>query len=85
MADENRLTALCFACSSRATRASHATNLCPSGLVALGSAERREGTFVALHPAESRQSYSRRSRCWQSCIDNARYCCRVIHAAGERS
>ena len=35
--------------------------------------------------AESRQSYSRHSRCWQNGIDNARYSCRVIHAAGERS
>ena len=44
-----------------------------------------KATFVALHSAESRQSYSRRSRCWQNGIDNARYCWRVIHAAGERS
>ena len=41
-----------------------------------------KATFVALHSAESRQSYSRRSRCWQNGIDNARYCCHVIHAAG---
>ena len=39
MAVENRLAALCFARSSRATRASLATNLRPSGLVALGLAE----------------------------------------------
>ena len=44
---ETRLAALCFARSSRATRASRGTNLRPSGLVAL-----------AL--AESRQSYVRR-------------------------
>ena len=37
------------------------------------------------HSAESRQSYSRRSRCRQNGIDNARYCYRVTHAAGERS
>ena len=36
MALENRVAALCFARSSRATRASRATNLRPSGLVALG-------------------------------------------------
>ena len=82
MALETRLAALCVARSLRATRASRATNLRPSGLVAFGLAESRH---VALHSAESRQSYSRRSRCWQNGIDNARYCCRVIHAAGERS
>ena len=82
MAVENRLAVLCFARSSRATRASCATNLRPRGLVALGSTEAAKATFVALHSAESRQSYSRRSRCWQNGIDNARYCCRVIHAAG---
>ena len=85
MALENRLAALCFARSSRATRASRATNLCPSRLVALGLAEAAKATFVALHSAESHQSYSTRSRCWQNDIDNARYCCRMIHAAGERS
>ena len=42
MAIENRLVALCFARSSRATRASRATNLRPSGLVALGLAESRQ-------------------------------------------
>ena len=72
MAVENRLAALCSAHSSQATRASRATNRRPSGLVALGL-------------AESHQSYSRRSRCWQNGIENARYCCRVIHAACERS
>ena len=41
---EPRLAALCFARSLRATRASRATNLRPSGL-------------VALHSAGSRQSY----------------------------
>ena len=42
MALENRLAALCFARSSRATRASRATNFRPSGLVALGLAESRQ-------------------------------------------
>ena len=42
MALEHRLAALCFARSSRATRASRATNLRPSGLVALGLAESRQ-------------------------------------------
>ena len=42
MAVKNRLAALCFARSSRAKRASRATNLRPSGLVALGSAESRQ-------------------------------------------
>ena len=41
-----------------------------------------KATFVALHSAESRQSCSRRNRCWQNGIDIAR--CRVIHAAGKR-
>ena len=42
MAVENWLTALCFARSSRATRASRSTSPCPSGLVALGLAENRQ-------------------------------------------
>ena len=42
MAVENRLAALWFARSWRATRASRATNLHPSGLVALGLAENRQ-------------------------------------------
>ena len=42
MAVENRLAVLCFARSPRATRASRATNLRPSGLVALGLAESRK-------------------------------------------
>ena len=42
MALESRLAALCFARSSRATRASCASNLHPSGLEALGSAESRQ-------------------------------------------
>ena len=72
MAVEDRLAALRFARSPQATRASRATNLRPSGL-------------VALHSAESRQSYSRGSRCCQYGIDIARCRRRVIHAAGERS
>ena len=58
--------------SPRAMRASRATNPCPSGL-------------VALDLAESRRSYSRRSRCWQNDIDTARCCHRTIHAASGRS
>ena len=42
MAVENRLAALCFARSLRATRASRATDLRPSGLVVLGFAESRQ-------------------------------------------
>ena len=72
MAAENRLAALCFARSPRATRASRATNFRSSGL-------------VPLSLAESRQSYSRRSRCWQNDIDIAHCCRRMIHAAGEQS
>ena len=56
MAVENRLAALCFARSPRATRAPRATNPRPSGLVALGLAEAAKATFVALHSAESRPS-----------------------------
>ena len=41
MALKNRLAALCFARSSRATPGSRATNLRPRGLVALGLAESR--------------------------------------------
>ena len=78
-----QLFQLCIASSSRATRASRATNLRSSGLVALGLAQSRQSYVRGV--AESRQSYSRRRRCWQNGIDNARYCCRVIHAAGERS
>ena len=47
--------------------------------------EAAKATFVALRSAESRESYSRRSRCWQNGIDTARCCRRVIHAAGERN
>ena len=86
MAVENRLAALCFARSPRATHASRATNLRPSGLVALHfSPELPKLRFVTLNSAESRQSYSRRSRCWQNGIETARCCRRAIHAAGERS
>ena len=42
MAVENRLAALFFARSTRATHASRATNLRPSGLVAFGLAESRQ-------------------------------------------
>ena len=58
IAVDNRLGALCFACSSRATRASHSTNPCPNGLVALGL-------------AESRQTKLRSWRCTQPRASNA--------------
>ena len=61
MAVENRLAALCFASSSRATLFSCATKLGLSGLVAFVLAESRKATFVALHSAERRQSYSRQA------------------------
>ena len=82
MAVENRFEALRLVRALRATHASRATNPRPSGLMAL---DLTKTTFVALHSAESRQSYSRRSRCWQNYIDTARCCHRVIHAVGERS
>ena len=55
MALETRLAALCFARSSRTNRASRATNLRPSGLVALGLAERRPSYVhsVALSAAKA--------------------------------
>ena len=48
MAAENRLAALCFARSSRAMRASRATNPRPSGLVALGLAESRQSNVCGV-------------------------------------
>ena len=56
MALENRLAAVCFARSSRSTCASCATNLRPSGLVASGLAECRQGYVrgVALMPPRLR-------------------------------
>ena len=60
MAIENRLAALCFGCSSRATRASRATNLRPSGLVALGLAESRQsyvrGVALSREPPNLQQA-----------------------------
>ena len=60
MALESRLSALCFARSSRATRASRATDPRPSGLAALGLAESRQGYVrgVALsrEPAKLQQA-----------------------------
>ena len=60
MAVENRLAALCFACSSRATRASRATNPCPSGLVALGLADSRQsydrGVALSREPPKLQQA-----------------------------
>ena len=60
MAFENRLAALCFARSWRATRASRATNLRPSGLVALGLAESRQscvrGVALSREPPKLQQA-----------------------------
>ena len=60
MALETRLAALSFARSSRATRASRATNLCPSGLVALGLAESRKscvrGVALSREPSKLLQA-----------------------------
>ena len=90
MALENRLSAL-------ELRAFFAGNACftrdePLSKRAGGFGPSRKPlelrSWYCTQSTKSRQSYSRRSRCWQSGIDNARYCCRccrVIHAAGERS
>ena len=79
---KNRLAALCFGRSPRATRASCATNPRPSRLVALDLSQKPPKLRLWRC---TQQSYSRRSRCWQDGIDTARCCRRVIHAAGERS
>ena len=85
MALENRLAARCFARSSRATRASRARNPRPGGLVALGLAESRQGYVRGVALSRAPPKLQQKSRCWQNGIHNARYCCRVIDAAGERS
>ena len=60
MALETRLEALCFARSSRATRASRATNLRSSGFVALGVAESRQsyvrGVALSREPPKLHQA-----------------------------
>ena len=60
MALGNRLATLCFARSSRATRASRATNLRPSGLVALGLSESRQsyvrGVALSREPPKLQQT-----------------------------
>ena len=76
----NRLAALCFALSPRATAR---RTLVPGGFGL--SRKLPKLRFVALHSAESRQSYSSRSRCWQHGIETARCCRRVTHAAGEQN
>ena len=57
---ETRLAALCFARSSRAMRASRATNFRPSGLVALGLAESRQsyvrGVALSREPPKLQQA-----------------------------
>ena len=90
-----RLCQLCFARSSPATRASRVLGeqrvlrarrtFVQASWWRWAQPKAAKAMSVALHSAESRQSDSRRSCCWQNSIDNARYCCRVIHAAGERS
>ena len=59
MALETRLAALCFARSLRATRASRATNLRPSVLVALDLAESRQsyvrGVALSREPSKLQQ------------------------------
>ena len=62
MAVDNRLEALCFVRSPRATCAARATSPRPSGLVPLDLAKSRQSYVrgVALHSAEGRQSYGRR-------------------------
>ena len=60
IAVENRLAALRFARSSRATRASRATNPRPNGLVALGLAESRQsyhrGVALSREPPKLQQA-----------------------------
>ena len=60
MAVESRLAALCFARFSRATHASRATKLRPSGLVALGLAESRQsyvrGVALSREPPKLQQA-----------------------------
>ena len=79
----NRLAALCFALSPRATAR---RTFVPASWWLWAQPKAAKATFVELHSAESRQNYSRRSRCWQHGIETARCCRRVIHAAaGERN
>ena len=56
-----RLSTLCFARSSRATRASRATHLCPSGLVALVLDESRQsyvrGVTLSREPIKLQQAH----------------------------
>ena len=60
MAVEHRLAALWFARSSRATRASRATNLRSSGMVAFGLAESRHsfvrGVALSREPPKLQQA-----------------------------
>ena len=77
----NRLAALCFALSPRATAR---RTLVPASWWLWAKPKAAKATLVELYSAESRQSYSSRSRCWQHGIVTARCCRRVIHAAGMR-
>ena len=65
----NLLAALCFALSPRATAR---RTLVPASWWLWAQPKAAKATFVKLHSAESRQSYSSRSRCWQHGIETAR-------------
>ena len=77
----NRLAALCFALSPRATARRARV---PASWWLWAKPKAATATFVELHSAESRQSYSSRSRYWQHGIETARCFRRVIHA-GEQN
>ena len=67
----NRLAALCIALSPRATAR---RTLVPANWWLWAKPKAAKATFVELHSADSRQSCSSRSRCWQHGIDSARCC-----------
>ena len=75
MAVENRLAAL-----SAVLRAFFASNAC---FARDERSSKRVGDVGLIREPPKLRLW--RSRCWHNGIDNARYCCRVIHAAGERS
>ena len=78
----NRQAALCFALRPRATAR---RTLVPASWWLRAWLKAAKATFVELHSAEIRQSYSSRSHCWQHGIVTARCCRRAIHAAGEQN
>ena len=73
MAVENRLAGSRKSVGSSVIRAFSASNVCFARDEP--SPKRIDGVGLI---SESRQSYSRRSRCWQNCIDTVR-CCVVWH------